>query len=58
MLKQDTFITLSRPWLAARQIGDDVLYQVYLWIVSNKKLCKFTFFHADTKTDHKSRIQL
>jgi hypothetical protein len=53
-LIQDTCITFSRPCEAVRQIEDDVLY---LWMVSNKKLCQFTFFHADTKTDHKSPIQ-
>jgi hypothetical protein len=26
------------------------------WTMPNKILCKFTFFHADTKTDHKSPI--
>ena len=31
-LIQDTFITFSRPYEAARQIGDDVLY---LWTVPN-----------------------
>jgi hypothetical protein len=50
----DTFITFNRPCEAARQIGDGVLY---LWTMPNKDFCKFIFFHADTKTDHKSLIQ-
>ena len=47
-------VTFNRPCEAARQIGDGVLY---LWKMPNKIFCKFTFFHADTKTDHKSQIQ-
>ena len=53
-LLQICIYMLNRPCEAARQIEDGVLY---LWKMPNKIFCKFTFFHADTKTDHKSQIQ-
>ena len=53
-LLQICIYMLNRPCEAARPIEDGVLY---LWKMPNKIFCKFTFFHADTKTDHKSQIQ-